>query len=305
MNGRSATLDLNLLVYFEALFIEGQVSRAADRVQLSQPAMSLALKRLREMFDDPLFVHTSQGMVPTTRACELIEPVRNMLQQSRELLEQRKTFDPGEAAGTFLLVATDYVASLVLPGIIQRLQVAAPRAHVTVTPPKVSQLKRWFEEGKVELGLGYAEQPPRELHTRALFTEHVVCLVRNDHDSIRGSLSLEQLCAFPHVEVRSMRKPSYAIALEEELAERGCQLRSGLIVSDPGVARDVVEVTDMLAIVPGRLARRYAQHGRLQVLPLPFELPALTLSMLWHARTHHDPMYKWLRAEVMAVCARL
>ncbi|WP_395069085.1 LysR family transcriptional regulator [Paraburkholderia silvatlantica] len=130
MNGRNATLDLNLLVYFEALFIEGQVSRAADRVQLSQPAMSLALKRLREMFDDPLFVHTSQGMVPTTRAYELIEPVRNMLQQSRELLEQRKTFDPGEAAGTFLLVATDYVASLVLPGIIQRLQVAAPRAHV-------------------------------------------------------------------------------------------------------------------------------------------------------------------------------
>src|ERR1700744_3842302 len=108
---RGAGIDLNLLVYFEALYTEGGVSRAAERVGLSQPAMSLALKRLREIFDDPLLVRTPHGMVPTQRAEELIGPVRAILGQSRDLLGTRKTFDPASAAGPFNLVATEYVFS--------------------------------------------------------------------------------------------------------------------------------------------------------------------------------------------------
>src|SRR5271170_7132063 len=108
-------MDMNLLVYFDALISEGQVSRAAERVNLSQPAMSLALKRLRELFGDPLLVRTSNGMVPTSRARELIGPVRELLRQSEDLLRPRGQFVPAEASGPVVLISTDYVSLLLMP----------------------------------------------------------------------------------------------------------------------------------------------------------------------------------------------
>lgn len=302
---RSASVDLNLLVYFDALFSEGQVSRAAERVNLSQPAMSLALKRLRERFEDPLLVRTRQGMVPTARARELIGPVRRMLRQSRDLLAPAKAFDPVAAVGPFQLVATDYVYSIFLPQLVRRLEKLAPQARIIARTANPYQLKRWFEDGKVELGVGYTEQPPRELRVRRLFEEDVVCIARRGHPAVNGRITAEQLASLHHVQIRAMRKPRYAAMLEHELASRGYDTQVGLIVSDFRIAPEVVAGSDMIAVVPERVARRHADRKALQILPVPFGLTKVGFSMVWHERTHRDPVHRWLRELVADVCADL
>jgi DNA-binding transcriptional LysR family regulator len=302
---RAGSVDLNLLVYFDALFAEGQVSRAAERVGLSQPAMSLALKRLRDRFDDPLLIRTAHGMVPTARARELIAPVRKMLRQSRDLLEPRKTFNPAEAVGPYQLVATDYVASLVLPGLLKRLAQRAPRAQVIARSANPYQIKRWFEEGKVELGIGYAEHPSPDLRVRRLFDEGLVCIARKGHREVAGRITAEQMGALQQVEIQSMRKTAYAIALEQELTARGIDTKVGLLVSDFRIAPEVVAATDMIAVVPERVARRSADRLPLQVLKPPVPLPRIGFSMVWPERSHRDAEHRWLRATMIEVCEDL
>jgi DNA-binding transcriptional LysR family regulator len=298
-----AGIDLNLLVYLEALYTEGGVSRAAERVNLSQPAMSLALKRLREIFDDPLLIRTPRGMVPTQRAQELIEPVRAILGQSRDLLGGRRKFDPATAAGPFTLVGTEYVFSILLPTLIKRLEREAPLASIVSRPTSPIYLKSWFEEGRVGLGIGYSEQPPQELRVRPLFDESLVCIARRKHSKIRGTLSLDQFCAFPHVAVRPMGTPQYALSLESALAALDREIKIGLLVSDFLIAPEVVAETDMIALVPRGLAQRYAGPKALQILMPPVALPKLHFSMIWHERTHRDPVYQWLR-DVVADASR-
>lgn len=300
---RGFGIDLNLLVYFEALYMEGGVSRAAERVGLSQPAMSLALKRLREIFDDPLLVRTPRGMAPTQRAGDLIEPVRAVLSQSRDLLGARRHFDPAIATGPFVLVATDYVSSILLPKLIQRLRREAPLASIVSRPASPYFLKSWFEEGRVAIGVGFSETPPPELRSRSLFEETLVCIVRRDHPSIQGDISLDQFCEFPHVAVRPMGTPRYALSLERALAANDREIKIGLLVSDFLIAPEVVATTDMIALAPLTLARRAAAALGLRILPPPVALPRLQFSMIWHERTHRDPVYSWLR-DVVAETAR-
>lgn len=297
-------MDLNLLVYFDALITERQVSRAAERVNLSQPAMSLALKRLRELFDDPLLVRTSSGMVPTSRAQELIGPVRAILKQSESLLKPRDRVLPSEATGPFTLIATDYVSLLLMPLLARRIEQVAPQANIIARAVNPEQLKHWFENGEVDIGVGYTVNPPGDLRIRPVFEEHLVCIARTDHPTIRGSLTLEQFTAVPHVQIRpgDMR---YAVLLDRALQAHAVHAPIRVVVYDFILAPEIVAATNMIAVIPERLARRYAQAAGLQVLPLPVEVPPLTFSMIWHERTHREPVYQWLRDIVLEICATL
>ena len=206
-------MDLNLLAYFDALISEGQVSRAAERVNLSQPAMSLALKRLRELFDDPLLVRTPHGMVPTTRARELIGPVREILRRSGDLLHPRGQFVPAEASGSVVLMSTDYVSMLVMPPLMRQIEMIAPGVRIDAQAVDPEQLRYRFESGRVDIGVGICVNPPGELRIRQAFEEQLVCIARAGHPDIEGRLTLEQFMANPHVQIRpgDMR---YALLLE-------------------------------------------------------------------------------------------
>ncbi|MET0659694.1 MAG: LysR family transcriptional regulator [Steroidobacteraceae bacterium] len=297
-------MDLNLLAYFDALITERQVSRAAERVNLSQPAMSLALKRLRELFDDPLLVRTSGGMVPTTRAQELIGPVREILRQSEGLLKQRQSNLPAEATGPFVLISTDYVSLLLMPLLARRVEQVAPHAQIIVRAVNPEQLRHWFESGEVDIGIGYTVNPPGEFRIRPVFEERLVCIARNDHPTIQGSLSLEQFTSVPQVQIRpgDMR---YAVLLDRALQAHAVEARIGIVVYDFVLAPEIVAATNMIAVIPERLARRQSQAAGLQVLPLPVDVPSLTFSMIWHERTHREPAYQWLRELLLEICATL
>jgi DNA-binding transcriptional LysR family regulator len=297
-------MDLNLLAYFDALIAEGQVSRAAERVNLSQPAMSLALKRLREMFDDPLLVRTSSGMVPTSRARELIGPVREILRRSEDLQRPRGYFVPAEASGSFALISTDYVSLLLIPPLARQLEKIAPRAQIVARAVNPEQLKHLFESGQVDIGVGYCVNPPGELRIRPAFEENLVCIVRAEHPTIQGHLTLQQFTMNPHVQVRpgDMR---YAVLLDRALSSHGVEARIGAVVHDFLLAPEIVAFTDMIAVVPERMARRHGHILGLQILPLPVEVPPLIFSMIWHERTHREPLYQWLREQVLQICATL
>jgi DNA-binding transcriptional LysR family regulator len=299
-----AAMDLNLLAYFDALISEGQVSRAAERVNLSQPAMSLALKRLRELFDDPLLVRTPNGMVPTTRARELIGPVREILRRSGDLLQPRGHFVPAEARGSLVLMSTDYVSMLVMPPLMRHIEMIAPGVRIDAQAVDPEQLRYRFESGQVDIGVGYCVNPPGELRIRQAFEEQLVCIARAGHPDIEGRLTLEQFTANPHVQIRpgDMR---YALLLERALSRHGLEAPVGAIVHDFILAPEIVASTDMIAVVPERMARRHAQSLALQTLPLPVDVPALNFSMIWHERTHREPLHQWLRELVLEICAAL
>jgi LysR family transcriptional regulator, mexEF-oprN operon transcriptional activator len=297
-------MDLNLLAYFDALISEGQVSRAAERVNLSQPAMSLALKRLRELFDDPLLVRTSSGMVPTSRARELIGPVREILRRSGDLLRPRGNFVPAEASGSLVLMSTDYVSMLLMPPLMRQIESIAPGVRINAKAVEPEQLKYLFESGQVDLGVGYAVNPPGELRIRQAFEENLVCIARAGHPTIQGRVTLEQFTANPHVQIRpgDMR---YAVLLERALSFHGVEAAVGAIVHDFLLAPEIVASTNMIAVVPERMARRYARSLDMQTLPLPVDVPPLNFSMIWHERTHREPLYQWLRDLVLQICVAL
>ena len=297
-------MDLNLLAYFDALISEGQVSRAAERVNLSQPAMSLALKRLRELFDDPLLVRTSKGMVPTSRARELIGPVREILRRSSDLLRPRGHFVPAEAAGSLVIMSTDYVSMLLMPPLMRQIETIAPGVRINAKAVEPDQLKYLFESGLVDIGVGYVVNPPGELRIRQAFEENLVCIARAGHPTIQGRLSLEQFTANPHVQIRpgDMR---YALLLERALSQHGLEAAVGAIVHDFILAPEIVASTDMIAVVPERMARRYQSSLGMQALALPVDVPPLNFSMIWHERTHREPLYQWLRDLVLHICEAL
>jgi DNA-binding transcriptional LysR family regulator len=297
-------MDLNLLAYFDALISEGQVSRAAERVNLSQPAMSLALKRLRDLFGDPLLVRTATGMVPTTRARELIGPVREILRRSGDLLRPRDQFVPAEAGGSLVLMSTGYVSMLVMPPLMRRIETIAPRVRIEAQAVDPEQLRYRFESGQVDVGVGYCVNPPGELRIRQAFEEHLVCIARAEHPAIRGRLTIEQFTANAHVQIRPGDR-RYALLLERALSLHGLETPIGAVVHDFLLAPEIVASTDMIAVVPERMARRSAQSLALQTLPLPVDVPALNFSMIWHERTHREPLHQWLRELVLQICAAL
>jgi DNA-binding transcriptional LysR family regulator len=300
MTQRDNPLDLNLLAHFEALIEEAHVSRAAQRVNLSQPAMSLALKRLRQMFEDPLLVHTPRGMVPTLRAQELLGPVRKMLSQSRALLPKRP-FKPSESADTFVVTATNFVASMFLAELAKRFAREAPRAQLNIITAIPYRARRWFEDGTTDIGISYVVLPPDDLHIRYLARERLVCIARRSHPAVDRKITLDQLCTLRHVKVRP-NTPPFSDVLDRSLAPRGRKVTIGLTVADFLLVPEIVATTDLIAVVPESLVKRLARKRELQVLPVPVDVPPLRLSMIWHERTHRDPARQWLRDLIRGAC---
>ena len=291
------TLDLNLLLVFEALMDERNVTRAAKRVGLSQPAMSNALARLRRTFDDPVLVRTPDGMLPTPRAQALIVPVRNALAQLRGALEERPAFDPAASQRIFHLLANDYVELLLLPQVSAELYEQAQEVKLHVYrprnlfhPPTAIDLADSFD-----LALGFfpdALTLESEIRSAVLWEERNVCIARAGHPVIDGEISLQQYVAAQHVAV--FYKSQGAGLIDTLLEQQGLARRVAMLVPHFASAPFVVASSDLIATVPERLAHRFVELA-LQVMLVPMEIPPFRLTMLWHERYDHDAAHSWLR----------
>lgn len=284
------TLDLNLLKTLDALLDERSVTRAAARLSLTQPAVSGMLTRLRDNFGDPLFIRAPHGMVPTLRAQQLAPVVKQILNDINMLLQPAQ-FDPLTADFTFTLAATDYALKAVVVPFIAALKVRAPTIRVRVIPVEPERLTAQFEQGKIDLALLTPSTTPGDLHSRTLYEERYVCMLRADHPDARAPLSLDRFCALEHILV-SYEGESFWGVTDDALAKVGRKRRVGLSVSSFLVLPEVLAVSEMIAVVPSRLA---SARASIRVQEPPVAIHGFTKSMAWHERTHRDPAQQWLR----------
>lgn len=284
------TLDFNLLKTLDALLDERNVTRAAQRLSLTQPAVSGMLNRLRDYFDDPLFVRTPHGIVPTLRARAMAAPIKQILSDIDILLKPAQ-FDPLTETLTFTIAATDYALKAVIVPFIAALRARAPGIRVRVVPVEPEQLTTQFEQGKIDLALLTPDSTPENLHNRPLYNEEYVCLMRHDHPDARQALTLDRFCALEHVLV-SYKGESFWGVTDEALAEVGRKRQIGLSVSSFLVLPDILAISEMIAVVPARLAYT---DPRMHVVSPPLPITGFTKSMAWHERTHRDAAHQWLR----------
>src|SRR5574343_275659 len=292
------TLDLNLLKAFDALMDERNVTRAAQRLALTQPAVSGMLVRLREAFGDPLFVRASRGVVPTARAEALAPAVRQLLQDVTALL-QPAVFDPATTALTLTVAATDYALRAVGLPWMAALRARAPGLRVAVQPISDIRIAGQLARGEVDLALTTPAMAPPELRTRALFDERYVCVARAGHPALAaGPCTLERFCAEDHALVSYGGDP-FEGATDRALAAMG---RRRLVVASVGsflMLPELLRRTDLIAVAPERLVA--AESGLATCAP-PLPVPGFTKVAVWHERHHHDPGQRWARELLCGVC---
>lgn len=284
-------LDLNLLKAFDVLMEEQNVTKAAVRLNVTQPAMSGILNRLRESFDDPLFVRAQRGIVPTDRALALAVPVKRVLHDINAFL-QPEAFDPQTAELTVSLAATDYALRAVVLPFLTALKQQAPHIKVAIVPINDLQVQQLLMQGQLDIALMTPEEAAPDMHIKHLYAEEYVCALRADHPlAQQESLSLEQFCAWDHALV-SYSGGSFSGITDDELAKIGRQRNVSVSVKNFLILPELLRQTDMLAVVPKRLIE--PQSG-LKIFAPPLPVPGFTKVMAWHERTHHSPAHRWIR----------
>ncbi|MEO1101690.1 MAG: LysR family transcriptional regulator [Pseudomonadota bacterium] len=288
-----ASVDLNLLVVFDALVAEGHATRAADRIGLTQPAVSHALNRLRALFGDPLFVRSPRGMMPTPLAQDIAPSVRSILEQVEGVLLGGRTFDPAESTRQFVLGLSDYAAFVLLPRLTARLDREAPGVSLVVRNTSRSVGLPMLEDGGVELIAGNFPEPPSHMREELLYEEDFVCAGRGDHSSLEGTIDLECYLSLRHLQVSMKGNPSGY--LDAVLAEKGLKRSVAVTVGHSLMAPMLVDASDLVATEPRRLFVRLAGRLPLRLFPPPLDIPSFRVVQTWHARHEADPGHQWLR----------
>lgn len=282
----------------DALLDERNVTRAAQRLALTQPAVSGMLTRLRESFDDPLFVRAQRGIVPTTRALALAEPIKRLLSDIESLL-QPQVFDPATASMTITLASTDYALRAVVVPFLRAIREQAPNIRVAVQPVDNQALLGQLDRGEVDLALVTPDVTGPSLHAHRLFEEHYVCVMRVGHpDAKAEALTLERFCALDHVLVSPAGGAFHGVT-DEALARIGKTRRVTVSVTSFLVLPEILKVSDLIAVVPHRLV---LDRDDLVIMKPPLDIQGFGKSVAWHERTHRDPGYHWLRSLLIEVC---
>lgn len=279
------TIDTRLLQVFNEIYAKKSVSNAALALGLPQPAVSIALAKLREHFGNPLFVRTTDGMVPTPLGAELIEPVRAALNAVSAVVDFSTHFEPSTSKRVFKIAMTDISQLILLPKLWERLRLTAPGVGIDVFPLS-SDTPQLLESGAVDLALGYVPELEAGFYQQRLFSQHFVCMVSQSHPRIQGKLKLKQYLQEDHAAIVSSGAAPKII--DETLHAMGKERRIALRIPHFLGASFVVELTDLLITIPQRLAEVLQGRGAYVIYPVPFAIPTYEVKQHWHERYHHD-----------------
>ena len=287
-------IDLNLLVVFNYLLTERNVSATATRLNLSQPAVSNALKRLRNLTGDELFIRTSKGMEPTPYALQLAEPVSYALSTLHETLNQRASFDPATSQRKFVIAMTDLGVITMLPGLMSALQSVAPGVTINTVGNSGSTLPDELETGHVDLAIGLLPQLKTGFFQQRLFMQKHVCLLRHDHPLSGRPVSKELFFEQEHVQVVSAGSGHARI---DEIIDNSFEAKRKIRLMVPHFVAvgHIIATTDLIATVPEFYARHYAAPFKLTSAAHPLPLPRFGINLFWHAKFHKEPGNQWLR----------
>lgn len=295
------TIDLNLLLVFEVIYSEGNLTRAADKLAMSQPAVSNALARLRSALDDQLFLRTPRGMTPTLRARQMIQEVRQALDLITSALRDRpEQFDYAQSDRVFTIAAEDYGEAVITPRFMDWLTGVAPNTKAHVRLKQSLALQDELRDGRIDLVIDYFRIRDNSFTNQHLMTDELVSMVRVDHPIIRDTLSLEQYISLPHV-VLEQKSPM----VDRELAARGLTRNRALHVPHFISMPLIVKSTDFICTLPRRMAMLYMEHFRVKVLKSPIDFPKIPIFLIWSKNMEKDPGHQWLRQSLLDLCQRL
>ncbi|MEN3158673.1 LysR family transcriptional regulator [Alkalimonas sp. NCh-2] len=294
-------IDLNLLVTLHALLVEKHVSRAAQRLHKSQPAVSHSLASLRAIFDDPLLVRRTGKLELTSRASELLPLLTEALHQLGALIDL-PAFDASQAKRVFRLAMSDYGARVVLPGLVRRLRSEAPGIELQVSQGSRAAMLAGVSDGEIDMAFGVFQSPlSDDLRTHTLFIEHFVSAADKNTLPQTGRLEKTEWLSRPHVLVSMQGSESNEI--ENALLQAGVNRRVAITLPHWGVASRVVANTDLILTAARRSFDLFQQDSPLQLFAPPFPIDPFAFNMVWHCRRESDAGHNWLRQTIIEMPA--
>lgn len=293
--------DLNLLPVFAALMEERSVTRAAERLGITQPALSNALARLRKSLNDPLFIRERYGIKPTQTAVELAPVITDALAKIDDAFRGHQAFDPAKANRLFTLAPNSYAEFALMPDIVVRLKERAPGIKLRLIPFGTDLAETGAMSGETAIVLGRFVDPPDNLVVQHLGDEGLSCVVRADHPEVKGALTREEYETLKHVNVLPPGRLRVGLfqALERQALRRDVAVSVTHFLAVP----EMVAVTDYCATLPNLICRRIARDERLKILPAPVDLGTFPVQIAWHVRYRQDPAHRWLRDLIAEVAA--
>jgi DNA-binding transcriptional LysR family regulator len=291
-------IDLNLFVVLDAIYSEGGITKASHKLHLTQPAVSHALSRLREMFDDPLFEREGRAMVPTPLARRLMEPLRRTLRNLEITLNEASLFDPATSQKRFTIAVRDVLESTLLPSFMQRVTRLAPQLEIAVVRANRRELESELTMGTVDAAMDVLLPLSDNIHRHRVALDPLVVVAHKGHPTVRRSkLNLVTYLKQNHILVSSRRNGP---GLEDvELNRQGLQRRIRLRCQHYFSACRVVSQTDLILTMPESYARIASRFFANQILPLPFVMPTMDAWLYWHANVEAEPANRWLRQQLL------
>jgi len=290
---------MNLLPVFLALMEERNVTRAAERLGITQPSLSNALSRLRDMLQDPLFIRERYGMQPTEKAEALAPGIAAAVAHLDELVLGQQGFDPTKAQRQFTLAPTSYVEFVLIPRIVVRLREQAPGISLRLVPFGADLTETGVTSGATAMVLGRIVDPPDNLVVQSLMEDGLACVVRADHPQINKRISKQQYEQLRHVTV--LPPGRLRAGLFQALQRQGLKRDVAVSVTHFLAIPELIAATDYCATLPKLICQHLARDPRLKVLATPLDLGTFPVEMAWHVRYRHDPAHQWLRGLVEEV----
>jgi len=291
--------DLNLLLHFDALMNARSLTRAAEHMGVSQPAMSSALSRLRRLFNDPLLVRDGGAWQATERAQELHRQFGPLLESWHRATRDREPFDPRHSARTLSLYATDYVQYTLLPRVLPGLAQDAPHFHLRIVPARPLHGLSMLETNHVALIAGYFPEPAPDLRARYLYDEPAVCVVREGHPCLHRRWNLDAYLRYGHLDLAAHTR-YFSNAIDRILQGQNRHRHIVATLSSYLVCPFVLGSSDLIATMPASVARAMSTATRTVTLKVPLSLPNIAVSLYWHERYQDDPGHAWLRQYIAA-----
>lgn len=295
-----AAIDLNLLVAFEALMEQRSVTKAAEQLQIGQPAMSASLNRLRVLFEDKLFVRLGRQMQPTLRALAIAPGILAALHQVRQTITFNQAFEPTSSDRTFALGSSDYTSFVMIPPLLKFCHQAAPCLNFQVIGFEKDSVGELLEQGAIDVALGVFPNPPRQTAWEPIFEERFVGIVRQRHPGLKHkTMSLEAFTHFPHA-LATLRRDTIG-AIDMALSEQNLTRRIAFTTPHILTLPFAIASSDLIASLPHRIALRLATVCNLHIFELPIETKPWIVSMLWSILSNQDEANRWLRQTIKTV----